>query len=236
MSALVSEDLLLLLLDVDRGTVPSGYAPDLGLGGALMVDLALGGHVDLAEREGMWRGQVVVPLDGVPAPEDGLLAAALARVAEKPRSPKDAVTRLGKDARGALADRLVARGLVEQVDEKVLWLFPRTRWPEADGRHERELRAALRATLLDDADPDLRTAALVALLHAVGHVHRVVHADGVGDREVKRRAKAVADRLGDGGWPAAAVTAAATEATTAVIVAMMATAAASGGAAAASGS
>ncbi|MFC6153544.1 GPP34 family phosphoprotein [Nocardioides yefusunii] len=50
---------------------------------------------------------------------DPLLARAWSIVAERPRSPSDVVTRLGKGAREDVAARLVDRGILERVDATV---------------------------------------------------------------------------------------------------------------------
>ena len=79
--------------------------------------------------------------------------------------------------------------------------------------------------LVDGNEPDPRTGALVALLHAVDRAHKTVPHEGVSDREVKKRAKEVAE----GQWAAKAVKdaiAAATAATMAAITAATAGAAA----------
>ena len=74
-------------------------------------------------------------------------------------------------------------------------------WPAVDSSHEREVRGALTACLVQGQEPDVRTAALVALLSAIGHAHRVVDTQGLSSGEVRRRSKQVAE----GDWAAKAV-------------------------------
>ncbi len=221
---LIAEDLLLLLLDDRRGT-PASQHTDLCLGGAVLAELALLEAVTVSGRSGMWRTAKVRVVPGAVA-EDEVLRDALALVAEKERSAQDLVRRLGKGLRERLGDRLVARGILERRDERVLGLFPRTRWPEVDSTHEEQVRRRLAATLCAGAQPDERTGTLVALLSAVDRAHRSVDHEGLSAREVRRRAKQVAE----GDWAAGAVrdaVQAATAATTAVIAAS--SVAASGG-------
>lgn len=220
---LIAEDLLLLLLDDDSGRLTGTSYPQPTLGGALLVELAITGAVVVEEKRSAWSSAKVAASG--PAPEDPLLRAAYDVVAAKPRSAQDLVGRLGKDARDALAERLVARGILERVEGRVLGLFPTTRWPTADAAHEQEVRRALTATLVQGHDPDPRTGALVALLSAIDKAHRVVDHEGMSAREVRRRAK----ELAEGAWAARAVrdaivasttaiTAATTAATTAAVV------------------
>lgn len=216
---LIAEDLLLLLLDDDSGRLTGTSYPQTVLGGALLVELALTGAVDVGEKQGFWRTAKVEARGNLPA--DPLLRSSYDVVAEKPRSAQDLVNRLGKGARDVLADRLVERGMLERVEGKVLGLFPTTRWPAADSAHEEEVRRALATVLVTGEQPDDRTGALVALLSAVDKAHQVV--DGPRG-PVRKRAKEIAQ----GDWAAKAVRDAIQASTAAVTAA--ATAAATGAA------
>ncbi len=199
MTTLIAEDLLLLLLDDRKGTPTSAYL-DVALGGALLLELALADAVRVRERTSIWSGAKVAAVPGA-APDDPVLRAALDRVAERERTATDLVQRLGKGAKDALADRLAERGLLTRREDKVLGLFPRTSWPAADTAHEADVRRRLTAVLVQGTEPDPRTGALVALLQAVDKAPSAVDHDGVPARDVRRRAKQVAE----GAWAAKAV-------------------------------
>src|SRR5690606_28517539 len=139
-------------------------------------------------------------------------------VEEKDRTAQDLVNRLGKGVREELQARLADRGILERRETRVLGLFPSTTWPAADVAHERQVRDRLTAILVQGLTPDPRSAALVALLHAVGQAHHVVDRGALRAGEVKKRAKAVAD----GDWAAKAVKDAVVAAQTAVTAAIMA--------------
>ncbi|MDP2773653.1 MAG: GPP34 family phosphoprotein [Nocardioides sp.] len=200
MDTLIAEDLLLLLLDDEKGTPRASSYLSTALGGAVLVDLALREAVAVDEKTSFWHTPKVRATTGA-SPLDPVLAAALATVAEKERSAQDLVTRLGKGLKETLTDRLVERGLVHRQDDKVLGVFSRTRWPAADATHEREVLGRVSTTLLQGVQPDPRTGALIALLAAVDQAHKVVDHEGLPAREVKKRAKAV----GEGDWAAQAV-------------------------------
>ncbi|WP_180923625.1 GOLPH3/VPS74 family protein [Nocardioides marinisabuli] len=171
MTTSVAEDLLLLLLD-DASGAPHGSTYLVpALGGALLVELDRAGRVEVVEHGGLLRRRTVRAL-GTDAPTDALLAAAWTEVAHKERSPQHLVTRLGRGVEEPLAGRLVEQGVLERRDDTVLGLFHRTRWPERDGTREAVLRRELTSVLVGGAGPDPRTAALVALLHAVGRATR----------------------------------------------------------------
>jgi hypothetical protein len=60
---------------------------------------------------------------------------------------------------------LVAKGLIRKEKRRLLLVFRTTRYPESDGSVESALRRRLAEVVLEGADPDPRTAALVTLLH-----------------------------------------------------------------------
>ena len=214
---LLAEDLMLLLLDDEKGTITSMSNAQTVLGGALLLELALDGAVEV-RKEGTWRQARVRPT-GVPAPEEPLLVEALGAIGERPRTAQDLVNRLGKGLAGKLGDSLARRGIVERREQKVLGLFPRTVWPMIDSAHEEGVRRRLSDVLVRGLTPDQRTAALVALLHAVGRAHRMVPLEGLPAGTVKARAKEIAE----GAWAAQAVKDAVTAATAAITAAMVAT-------------
>jgi hypothetical protein len=220
MTTLIAEDLLLLLLDDEKGTATSSYV-DVALGGAVLLELALAEAVTVRERTSIWSGAKVVATPGAVV-DDPVLAAGLATVAERERSASDLVNRLGKGVKAVLAERLAARGLLQRQDDKVLGLFPRTRWLAADTAHEVEVRRRLSAVLVQGVEPDARTGALVALLASVDKAPASVDHEGVPKRDVRRRAKEVAE----GAWAADAVKDAIAASTAAVMAGVTAATAA----------
>jgi len=150
-------------------------------------------------------------------------------LAEKSRTAEDLVGRLGKKRRDVLLHRLRQRGILEEKEHRTLGLIPQKRWPTVDSAHETAVRRALGDALLRGVRPDQRTAALVSLLSSLDLAHKVVDREGLPAREVKKRAKEIAE----GDWSAKAVgdaVAAAQAAVTAAVIASTAatTAATSG--------
>jgi hypothetical protein len=227
MSTLIAEDMLLLMLDDDKGSVVGTSHLPAVLGGALLIELALTGAVSVEEKTSMWKSAKVTALPDV-AVDDDLLRYAVGIVSEKDRSAQDLVNRIGKGVKEDLAERLVARGILERREDKVLGLFPRTRWPAVDTTHEDAVRRDLGAALVQGVQPDQRTACLIALLSAIDRAHKVVDRDGLPAGQVRKRAKEIAK----GDWAAKAVKdaiSASTAAVTAAVVAASTGAAASGG-------
>ncbi len=225
MSSLIAEDLLLLLLDDDKGTLTAASYPQPILGGAVLMELALTGAVEVGAKEAFWRTAKVRVSAGA-RPADPVLVDALALVNERERAAEDLVNRLGKGLKETLTARLEQRGILERRDGRILGLFPRTTWPSVDSTHEQALRRAIEASLVQGVTPDERTGALIALLHAIGQAHRVIDRRGMPASEVKARAKAISE----GAWAAKAVKdaiAASVAATTAAITAATSAATAS---------
>lgn len=216
MTTLIAEDLLLLLLDDEKGSM-TAWDPTPALGGAVLIELALLGAVEVTTKPTRVAAVAGVRVD------DPVLRDALDTVSERRRSPQDLVQRLGKGVMAVLAERLAERGMLERREDKILGLFPRTRWPAADPSHEEAVRADLTRVLVRGEEPDERTAALIALLAAIDRVHKVVADPAVSGREVRKRAKAIAE----GAWAATAVRQAIQASMAAIMTATMAATAAS---------
>ncbi len=224
MTTLIAEDLVLLLLDDESGKFTNASYLDTGIGGALLIELALAETVDVVKGSGMW-ARAKVRATGLAAPSDPVLAEALSVIAEKERTAQDLVDRLGKRRRDQLLDRLRERGIVEPREDRVLGLIPRRRWPSVDSTHEAGVRRELGDVLIRGVTPTERTAALVSVLSALDIAHKVVDREGAPARDVKKRAKEVAE----GDWAAKAVRDSIAAAQAAVAAAMVATTAATYG-------
>ncbi|WP_298802418.1 GPP34 family phosphoprotein [uncultured Pseudokineococcus sp.] len=186
------EELLLLVYDDEKGTTWS-TSLDTGLGGAVQLDLSLRGRVDVVD------GDLVV-VDATPTREP-VLDGALAEVAatSRPRPPKRWLGPLGREVRAAALERLVERGVLHREDDRVLWVLPRTRYPEADGGPEDRVRGRLHDAVVVGTTPDARTAALASLVKALS-LRREVFPEA--DRRATDRRL---EQLAEGEWAGAAV-------------------------------
>ncbi|GGO00628.1 hypothetical protein GCM10011574_07590 [Microbispora bryophytorum] len=157
MTLTIAEEVLLLAYREDTGKPIIGSVElDCALAGALLADLAVRRRVDLD-------GAKVVPVDPTPVGEEELNAT-LTRIAEE-RAPRKADWWVGKLRAGRLRKRLLtrlaARGVLSEQEGKILGIFPTTRYPELDPSHEQGVR-----NVLAGAEPDERTAVLIAVMHA----------------------------------------------------------------------
>ena len=187
---LIAEDLLLLLLDDQSGKPNTGHL-DLALGGAVLVDLALEGLVEVASHGSLLGSAKLRRAPGAMA-GDRILAGALAAVAENKPAQK-LVVKVGKGLLDPLAERQRRRGVLDRREEKVLGLVTRTRWPSRDPSRKEAIRRGLVVILVQGGRPDARSAALIGLLLAVHRLHRTVSHPDASARSVKKRAKEVAE-------------------------------------------
>ncbi|MEU6412614.1 GPP34 family phosphoprotein [Microbispora sp. NPDC046933] len=162
MTLTIAEEVLLLAYREDTGKPVIGPVElDCALAGALLAELAVRGRVDLD-------GAKVVPVDRTPVGEEEL-DATLTRIAEEERGPRKADWWVGRLRAGGLRKRLLtrlaARGVLSEQAGKILGIFPTTRYPELDPSHEQGVRERVQ-NVLAGAEPDERTAVLIAVMHA----------------------------------------------------------------------
>jgi hypothetical protein len=157
----LAEELLLLAYDDQTGKATgSRIGLDLGMAAAVLVDLALAGRIAYVN------GYLAVN-DPTPIGEP-IADAVLARAAEdEPHTPAQWVQRLRHRLRTRVLEDLVARGVVQDVDETQMGVIHVHRFPTADKAYETEIRGRLAAALTSDQAPDERTAALATLLTAI---------------------------------------------------------------------
>ncbi|MER5886286.1 GPP34 family phosphoprotein [Streptomyces sp. NPDC001941] len=218
---LIVEDLTLLMMDDASGAVAGAGTLFYTQGGAVLADLALGGHVEVDERDKGLTGLRVHAVAGRP-PADPLLRDAYDKAAEKPRGVQTLLASAGPLLREPVLDRLAERGVITRERRKALGLFPTTAVRVADTGRKAALVERVRAVLVDGAEPDARTAALIGLLSASGtlvSLHRSVPWTG----PVVKRAK----EIERGDWGAEAVSAAVLRTTAAVAASSAAAVAAS---------
>lgn len=187
---MLATDLLLLALDDERGTVLSQAAIglDYGLAGAIVMELALRGRIDVNDDKVSTIG---------PVTDDALLDDALRTIATTPgKDLSHWVWHLSRDLGGLrqrLLDRLVARGTLEKRERRVLLLFHQNVYPERDARVEHDIRTRVDDALLQGQSPDAQTACLIHLAAAC----RIT--DAIYPRDQHQAIKARIDALGDAG-------------------------------------
>ncbi|MGP3936328.1 GOLPH3/VPS74 family protein [Nonomuraea sp. KM88] len=212
----MAEDLLLLLFQPNSAS-PSGAGSIAGestlyyvLAGAVLADLARGGHV----RSGTGRmGTVTVEAVADNPHSDHLLRASWEYVADRPRGVQTVLAAMGPTLREPLLDRLVGRGDLRRSTRKALGLFNTSVLEGGDSGRRDSLLTDVRAVLVDGAEPTARVAALAALIYGSGTLPQF-------DRDIPWTSPVIAraEELKNGNWGAGAAAEAVARTVTATIV------------------
>jgi Golgi phosphoprotein 3 GPP34 len=196
---LLAEDLLLLVTDDASGRLSALVAPvDAGLGGANLVGLTLRNKVDLTGEQDPGKPGRIIVRDSSPAGDAVLDAALEILIARQGQKPSTVIGPLSENLRATLYQRLADGGVVRAERGKIFGVFPVHRWPAQDASQEAEMGRLVTQALVQQVAPDTRTAALIALVHAVGCEDKIVDPQGYGLSKRALRARAVA--IAEGNW------------------------------------
>jgi hypothetical protein len=221
----VVEDLLLLCTsDTSGRLMESAHKVDLALGGALLLELALLGKVDLTGPADEGKAGRVILRDTSPTGDEVLDAALDLLSTRQGKKPGAVIQPLSKNLRPALYRRLASHGVIRSEGSKILGVLPRLSWRIQDPQRKAAVREQVSEALLRLAPGEPRVGGLVALLHTLNLEHKVVDYRGfdLSKRELRSRAAQIAQ----GNWAPEAVRQAIKETTAAIAVAVAGAAAA----------
>ncbi|MFD6419725.1 GPP34 family phosphoprotein [Streptomyces sp. NPDC060194] len=197
MSVTLGEQVMLLSLDDESGAAKERAAASWAVAGGIVLELVLAGKLSVHKDRMSVADRT--PTGTALLDERLALIDAWAAGRKKPPTVTEWLMRDREKSVKATIASLCDRGLVGEERTRLLGLFPVTRYPEADGSVERELRERLRALVLDGAEPGERDAGLVALIHGA-KLHRIAF-PGVPRKQVAARIQEIAD----GEWASRAV-------------------------------
>lgn len=207
----LAQELLLLALKDEKGTlaVESMFLRH-GLAGALLLELLFEGRLAIVDKK-------VKLIDGSTHP-DPFLEGTLVYIREskKERKLKDWVKRLAEKQSKLVREMttsLVAAGILQHEEGKILWVFPHHTYPTNDPTPELLIRRRIDDVILGGSTPDDRTSALISLALACRLAGELFEKDV--RRDAKKRMKEIA-KSNQGG--AAAVKQAIEDVEAAVIV------------------
>jgi hypothetical protein len=203
---LLAEEFLLLCFDDQTGKkIISSDKIEPGLGGALLLELALQERIGVTEEPaGWWQRRRLTITDPTPT-DDPELDSALAKLQNlegkkiKTLISKMSGKRITKGLQRRLLERLAADGVLRLEHGKVLGIFPATTWPTSDTTPEEGVRERLHTALIAGSTPTERTVALIGLLEATGLLTKVIPSED--KKSLRRRAKELTER----DWAARAV-------------------------------
>jgi hypothetical protein len=178
------EEILLLALRGEEGTIAAGTTYQHALGAAIVAELLLRDRLAVSDPEGKKLAEVI----DRKSTRDALLDECLEQIAadHKPRPLAHWVGKFAgiKGLKHRVAERLCECGILREEEGKVLIVFTRRIYPETDPRPEQAIVERLRRAVMTDArDVGPRTVVLVSLTNATGILKQVFD-----KKELKERA------------------------------------------------
>jgi hypothetical protein len=157
------EEIMLLALRDEKGTVEFGSMYAYALGGAILAELLLAGRISVEESKRKLVNLVNEDPIGEPVVDDCLQGIAEAK---RRAAAQTWVRRFGslKNLHHRVARGLCGRDILRVAEKNVLLVFRRTIYPEINPQPERKLIACLRNAIFGDSicvDP--RTTILISL-------------------------------------------------------------------------
>lgn len=191
------EEVLLLALKDEEGTIEFGVDYPNALGGAALAQLLLDERVRLdGSKKKPHQKSKVRSVSAEPLKDDYLDECSVAvRTSKKLRSAQDWVMLFArtKNLKHRIAQALCDKRILREDHDRVLGIFPRKVYPEADGRAEDEIVERLREAIFSDSKQvEPRTTVLVSLANSAGLLKPIF-----GKKELKRR-KARIERIVQG--------------------------------------
>jgi hypothetical protein len=163
------EEILLLALRDEEGTIASGTLYQYAIGAALLAELLLSKRIEV-EQSG--KRKLVNLVSPSPLGEP-LIDQCLEKVISAKRRAvlQTWVSRFAgvKNLKHRVARQLCRRGILRADEDKVLLIFTRKIYPEVNPEPEKELIERLRYAIFTDAgDVDPRTVVLLSLANSTG--------------------------------------------------------------------
>ncbi|UCC97671.1 MAG: GPP34 family phosphoprotein [Phycisphaerales bacterium] len=179
-------EIMLLALRPKRGTVVRGTAYPYAVGGAVMAELLLNGRIAVQQSG---KKQVVEAVSTDPLGEP-LVDRCLERInSEKGRlSLAMWIARLAgvKDLNDRIAEQLCKRDILRAAHARILLIFRRRIYPEADPEPRREVVERLRGAIFTEAPHvDPRTLILLSVADSAGLLTAVFDKNKLGGRKAR---------------------------------------------------
>lgn len=185
-SLFLYEQILLLALRDEEGTIVSGTMYQYAIGAAILAELLLSKRIEV-EQSGKKR--LVNLISSTPLGEP-LLDECLEKIIHAKRRAvlQTWVSRFAgiKDLKHRAAQQLCRRGILRADEDKVLLIFTRKIYPQVNPEPERELIERLRYAILSEVDDiDPRTVVLLSLANSTGLLKMAFNKKELKDRKVR---------------------------------------------------
>ena len=186
------EEIMLLALRDEEGTIVSGTMYQYAIGAAVLAELLLNKRIAVGEPR---RKKLVDLISSQPIGEP-LVDECLKKISSAKRraSLQSWVSRFAgiKNLKHRVAHGLCERGILRAAEDTILLLFARKIYPEINPEPERKLIERLRQAIFTDSrDVDPRTVVLVSLANSTGLLRMVFDKKELKGR--KARIKEISD-------------------------------------------
>ena len=163
------QEVMLLALRDDKGTIEAGSMYQYAIGGAIIAELLLNERITIEKI----RRKDLVTLQNSRPMGDSLLDQCLTKIANAKRRAiaQTWVSKFAntKNLKHIIANELCKKGILKADEDKVLLIFSRKIYPEINPVPEQKLIERLRnAIFTDTIDIDPRTVVLLSLAHNSG--------------------------------------------------------------------
>ncbi|MGB2865142.1 MAG: GPP34 family phosphoprotein [Sedimentisphaerales bacterium] len=180
------EEILLLALRDEEGTIASGTMYQYAIGAALLAELLLSKRIEVEQS----RKRKLVNLVSTSPLGEPLIDECLEKVGNAKRRAvlQTWVSRFAsvKNLKHRVAQQLCRRGILRADEDKVLLLFTRKIYPEVNPGPERELIGRLKNTIFTDTrDIDPRTVVLLSLANSTGLLKVIFDKKKLKDRKAR---------------------------------------------------
>lgn len=195
-SLFLHEEILLLALHDEKGTIGFGSTYAYAVGGAILAELLVRGRIEMT---GTGKKRYVQLLDPTPIGEP-LLDESLSRIAAAKRRGTLAtwVSRFAgsRQLQHRLADGLCRRGILRAEEKEVLLFFKRRIYPALDPKPEQEVIDRLEEAIFTAAAVDPRTTVLLSLANSAQLLPLVFDKKALKARRERIEALATHEELG----------------------------------------
>ena len=181
------EEIMLLALKDEEGTIASGTMYNYAVGGAIMAELLLSQSIAVDQSKRRKLVSVVSPQ----LLSDSLIDEWLMKMssAKRRKTLQDWVSRIAntKDLKHRIALQLCQRGILKMDEKTILLLFTQRIYPEINAEPEREIINRLHSTIFTDTDDiDARTIVLLSLAKSANILPIIF-----GKKEIRQRKKRI---------------------------------------------
>lgn len=183
----IHEEIMLLALKDEEGTIASGAMYNYAVGGAIIAELLLSQRIAVDQSKKKKLVSVINPEQlNDPLIDEWLINMSSSK---RQKTLQDWVSRIAgtKDLKHRVAAQLCQRNILKMNEESILLLFTRRIYPEINPRPERLIIDRLKNAIFTDTDDvDARTIVLLSLAKSANILPFIF-----GKKEIKQRKKRI---------------------------------------------